>query len=1100
MGGKVRAILERFGAEARGATDDGERFAFDGAPLGLTAIGGKPLKGEVVAVLYSEEALGFESPAELAAAGILWVPHVQKPSELRTAVKDAHDRIKKRIQQDEKTLERLGFRPRMSKRRAVMMGYGEVLGSDVIVELEPPAILMLVEADDETLPESERKVVEDAEEVGATRAHELIGERLEQLRADGVLEDKDDFDIATVRAPLPTIPSAARVSAPARRDDTSELEIEESGEASVERPGLDISIEEDEDETGLMAAPDSALVPPEDDGAGPFDESSYEYDDEPTQVGVEAPSEATEIGVAPPSKDGDLSIEESASDEAPALDDPDAFEDETNLVPALGDEEDETRIVSSPGSSSSSSSDEGGEVVDPAHRPPTVVEPNVSSSGDDAPDEPVPDDDPDATRVHAELPSLAGDSSEEAPAPTRVLDEGVEEDEDEWMEERTAALSRPPFSEGAGGSSSSDEAAEEDDVSVDALQAALDGELDSDEGEPEESEEEEARSAEAAIDALGEPDDDDGEIASVEDAAAVSAEDAIDALGDGFDAQSAEEAIDALGDAAPREDAEDAIDALGEEPRGFDAESAAAAIEALGDDDDGVPPADEADADAPTRPTEDLDPMSLAEVAAAAAAGALLDFDVDDDEPFSEPTGPTDAPTETAAAEAPPSGMGFEDPLGDRPTDPEVGETLRHEEEAKDADEPAPAPEPEQAGEDEPEGPTLDPPVEVSYPGLAEIVGEGISTGKTGAIVLDADAFQMLQQNAARDDALEEAHALEKEAEELEARALELRDQAKFLRQRVSQHEAPSHERSLAAEMSERRATRDEPEVDAMESQPTLAIDTSPAPRGFEEPPPTGVEPPATPPTAGDSPSVAPATVASPPSVEASSMESEIPDIASQVEPGPVKSSSDGVALQDVEAFLNDLDGAEGRAPPIEEPTQVLAQEEVDVFGDAGGGASIPAPPSDDDDFEATQVAAVMPDSEDEPPAAEPPPPEPPAVPQLTRVALVVNDGRARERLRKYLDPLLDEIIEFANVNELLRDPTKETLAAAVLVRPPRDASTLQGIRDVGRAGPRTLVISSDDAFDSIGVDQRLPLGRRASEVAQSVLDGLTAIGVPLNA
>jgi hypothetical protein len=116
-------------------------------------------------------------------------------------------------------------------------------------------------------------------------------------------------------------------------------------------------------------------------------------------------------------------------------------------------------------------------------------------------------------------------------------------------------------------------------------------------------------------------------------------------------------------------------------------------------------------------------------------------------------------------------------------------------------------------------------------------------------------------------------------------------------------------------------------------------------------------------------------------------------------------------------------------------------------------------------------------------------------------IALVVEDERARIRLRQHLAERFSELIEADSASAAMRLKGIGDVDAIVFVRPRRDEGNMQSFTRLGGLPhrPRVLVISHDDAFDDIpAVDLRLPLGQRASEVAQQVLDGLERLGIQL--
>ncbi len=156
--------------------------------------------------------------------------------------------------------------------------------------------------------------------------------------------------------------------------------------------------------------------------------------------------------------------------------------------------------------------------------------------------------------------------------------------------------------------------------------------------------------------------------------------------------------------------------------------------------------------------------------------------------------------------------------------------------------------------------------------------------------------------------------------------------------------------------------------------------------------------------------------------------------------------------------------------------------DDGDVFGSVSGGDSLaesgPASASDLS-VEATRIRTSRPSS----------------------IALVVEDERARDRLKKHLADRFSALIEAADGESAMGLRGIGDVDAIVFVRPRRDGGTLASFSQLEHLPqrPRVLVISADDAFDDVpAVDLRLPLGQRASEVARQVLDGLEQLGVPL--
>ena len=427
------------------------------------------------------------------------------------------------------------------------------------------------------------------------------------------------------------------------------------------------------------------------------------------------------------------------------------------------------------------------------------------------------------------------------------------------------------------------------------------------------------------------------------------------------------------------------------------------------------------------------------------------------------------------------------------------------------------------------EGATAPPSLPVGLTDLASVVGEGLSTGKTGAIQLDAEAFAYLS----RDD-LAEAEALEQEAAVLESRVRELRSKAEMLRRRHEGAQGGRPQRSLAKRLEQQR-------LRALEAAPASAA-------GYVE----------------------------------EELEEEDAFASSAVEEGPAARDSedafsDGVALEDVQALLAEVGEPEpGDATQLHEVDLSLVREELaaddDVGGvfDDGGSAGAPAAPetrvqaaasnswedipeaasvdvqlaASDESFAytedaATRVGPMVADLDEERApksrtradksarekssrgekssrsgrAARPPGPPPDedqssrsgaAVPapgkgRPLKVALVVDDERALARLKKHLGPSFPDLRGVTSLAEAAELPELAELDAMIIVRPPLDGSTLTGFEMLEAQGrrPPTLVLSSDPGFDAVpGVDLRLELARRAGEVAQQVIDGLARLGV----
>jgi len=202
--------------------------------------------------------------------------------------------------------------------------------------------------------------------------------------------------------------------------------------------------------------------------------------------------------------------------------------------------------------------------------------------------------------------------------------------------------------------------------------------------------------------------------------------------------------------------------------------------------------------------------------------------------------------------------------------------------------------------------------------------------------------------------------------------------------------------------------------------------------------------------------------------------------------PAPVeRSDEDVVSLAALQGALKELGvlGEGGGETQVAASVMNFAPADDDggdVFGSGPGGDSLAeARPASDLSVEATRIRTSRPSS----------------------IALVVEDERARDRLKKHLADRFSALIEASDGESAMGLRGIGDVDAIVFVRPRRDGGTLASFSRLEHLPqrPRVLVISADDAFDDVpAVDLRLPLGQRASEVARQVLDGLEQLGVPL--
>ncbi|HEY1099077.1 MAG TPA: hypothetical protein VGF99_09110, partial [Myxococcota bacterium] len=193
----------------------------------------------------------------------------------------------------------------------------------------------------------------------------------------------------------------------------------------------------------------------------------------------------------------------------------------------------------------------------------------------------------------------------------------------------------------------------------------------------------------------------------------------------------------------------------------------------------------------------------------------------------------------------------------------------------------------------------------------------------------------------------------------------------------------------------------------------------------------------------------------------------------------------DGVSLADLQGALQELGVDLADADPGH--TQVAAAampfalpadaDDGDVFGSGSGSSQVQRPAVSELSHEETRVRQARPAS----------------------IGIVVEDERARLRLRKHLVDKFADLVEAASTEDVADLDAVEALDAIVIVRPTDDDATRDGFARLNALPrrPRVLVISGDEQYDDHdAVDLRLPLGQKASEVAKQVLDGLERLGI----
>ncbi len=175
-----------------------------------------------------------------------------------------------------------------------------------------------------------------------------------------------------------------------------------------------------------------------------------------------------------------------------------------------------------------------------------------------------------------------------------------------------------------------------------------------------------------------------------------------------------------------------------------------------------------------------------------------------------------------------------------------------------------------------------------------------------------------------------------------------------------------------------------------------------------------------------------------------------------------------------------DLESGQTQVAAEAMPFALPNDDDGDVFGSNVAGAfeqKTPDPAQSELSHEATRVRQARPAS----------------------IGIVVEDERARLRLRKHLIDRFAELFEAEDCAAAVKLKALAHLDAIVFVRPSDNEPTRAGFARLNSLPrrPRVLVISSNDAFDDLdAVDLRLPLGQKASEVARQVLEGLERLGI----
>ncbi len=1064
----VRELWNGLGASP-GEGDD--LLVVDADALALESVFGAALTAGVVVRVFSDEAFGFSAPEELAALGVFWAPHLETSEQLRAAITDAQDRLKRKLNDEITLLERLGFSGELRAPVASSRGCADIGGQRLEVALGPGGELLLERVEGGDVPADQREVLRDASGVSRQEAQDKVVEHANTLLEAGVVEPAAAAEAAVDERISGEDSVGFEEQNATRQVTTAALLGDDPGTELVPPPSDDDDALSAAERDELAAALRSGeLLGDSLEGAAVDDEEPAHDDVGAAQVQQPEGPERGPLGKAV------------ARDEAQAGD-----AHEQGGADDDDDEEVETHEIAGTAGSTAADLDEG--FVRPKTAPALESDTKAPDSFDDFPpmvteqmsiappvapshaSRSIEDDGFNAETGEEVLLSLSGDdgvmpSPAEAtalrPAPTATelsLDDeagalpALDDDDDA---EPTVTAARESLG-------SSDEA-EHTLAKAQVFHGRKGPSLVS------------SGSAGSSVDdaqehqELAAPEAADGDAAAA--VAEASAVPEVPLVDDSADEQTAQRAV-ARSEIDVEEPASAALERLDAEPT--DPSLGVLAREQPGD----------------AGPSLDLD----VEVAGAVAAP---DLDASDEGAYA--TGEIARGARESAAQTALASL-----MDD------------HAEEQTQAEAP-------RARSDE----RLD--------ALAAIVGEGMSSGKTGAIVLDADAFAYLREQAGEGlPPGEDPDALEREAEQLESKARELRAKAELLRERAT---APVSRRKLASALEKARALRDDGELlggsASLGDRSALGEDLS------------------APSDEVDSAFAPEAAVSSDDAFTSQQELSAEPLVGGEESAPETDAFADGVALEDVRAMLaaERVDGASD----LYAATQLAEMDLGDLrqASQSDGGVFEGGVHDADDepafDLEANtnrahtyptsmgslpQVASadvhalpsrVQPSLEA---AAEPaegalesesgaptqampmpalrPPPEARAAkrPALSRsLALVVSDPRARERLKKHLEEMFPRVVELANAREAATLSAAE-VQAVVIVRPVHDDATVSGLQEIdgNDTRPPVLVLSSDASFDGLpGVDLRLALGRRASEVARQVVDGLTTLGVRASA
>lgn len=1013
MSRSIRQLFEDLGAMSLGDA----RFSLDATGLGLTSVFGGALTGETTLQLHGEQACQFEAPAELSAMGPLWVAQLQRVGELRSAIRDGHRRLATRLFADVDAMTAAGLHAVLEDPRPAARARLDVRGRACVLERVPSGNVRLVSVDQQDVPAGidAELALEDFED--AASAESALDEVVAELEMSGTL---------VAFAPQPTAASLATgSSAP-------------SLYSAAARP------------PSALPAPSSPVLEPAslEPVALDIDPLDDEDDDDATMVGVMAPGvlaghgpDAAPAAMAPASLPdaADVWSDDSAEAHTVAAFAPEglrmASEADSLAMPSIA-----LLSIESGESAEASETDMRLPSQDTPVRP-DIAGPGALASAFDEPS------------LDVSLASSLSDDAVEAPSAEAPVEAASSLSDEAALE---AAFSAANGDASANDASADDASADDEGDGVeDDLDAAIAASLAAD-----------LAAADDEGDALG---DDALEAAmAAELAGLVSLEASAEGDADDLDALVMAGLDDMLSAEAstpdaPPVDAEDEASAAmvsdmpsAEMPSAEHAAdlslsadgAAAAALDALGADDAG-------DLSLPEGETRALD---LDMVREEGPAVELADIGLDQDDESTAAAGPWAA---RSMAETPPPAQAplLSEDSSEAAADP-AGWLASGGDQLSGPVADAPAGEPSTPADAPPESGS-------PFARLAGLVGEGLSTGKTGAIELDAAQFAYLRGDAESPEAAraQRIAALESEADALESRARALRNEIATLRAEAGETPAA---RLSRAPTPRRAADRRAGQGGSIQISDDLLSASAPSPAAV-----------------GDD-------------VFASSESTSGTD-AFDLDAGAFGALAQAAALDDAgeldvdfEADGFEIEPQPTRAMPSLSNLMGTAQAAEPVHDD------VPAPAvhsaiAD----EATRVAdlgSLALSLRDEPLPAQHAPKRPPLPPRhALRVGLVVSQERARKRLGK----VLAKTVGTVDLGADLLDVADLNLDVVLWVRPPRGpgaalaAAALleQSVR------PRMAVLGQDDTLAThAAVDVFLPLAGSAKAVGAQMVEALDAL------